>query len=364
MNSGTSSAPIVFQAANRGGVILTGGAYNFRPYSWSGGAQETGQLYVTVRGLIFRGYASNATGSTGPSFPAALKASRGWRIEDCLFDNAGNTAIQIEGSYVTVIKSTLQYTYFEALSAWAHSSATSVTSTAYTPLDGIQIIDVVLHDNYTKNVAPSSAGVADYSSKFMTTRGTVIDNMESYSNNGPGFWFDTQNSNFTVKNSYFHNNKNISGTASTGRGLNFEANWAPGLVQNNVFANNASMGLEVTATQGVTIRNNLFISNPRCMELTNDPNRVQYFPLKNIGIYNNQCGLWSNFAGIMTIGGSSMFTTPSQMGIKADSNVYQNGTGTLGWWENKTIGAANSISDFQTKWGWEQHGRMGTISWP
>ena len=34
-----------------------------------------------------------------------------------------------------------------------------------------------------------------------------------------------------------------------------------------------------------------------------------------------------------------------------------------GWWENKTIGAASTISDFRTKWGWEAHGRLGTLAW-
>jgi len=363
-NSGTASAPIVFQATTRGGVILTDGNASFRPATWSGGTQETGQLYVTVRGLIFRRYTSTAVGSPGPSFPAALKAARGWRVEDCLFDAAGNTGIQIEGSYVTVTKSTLQYTYFEALSAWAHSSATSVTSTAYTPLDGIQITDVVLRGNFTLNQKPVSGGVADYSSKFLTTRGTLIDNIEAYENNGPGFWFDTQNSNFTVRNSYFHDNKNITGTTSTGRGLNLEANWAPGLVERNVFSKNASMGLAVTATSGVTIRQNLFIDNPRCMELTNDLARSATFPLKNVAINNNQCGNWTNFSGIQTMGGATAFTTPAGMNIKADSNVYQPSTASImAWWENKAIGAAYSLADFRTKWGWEAHGRIGTVNW-
>jgi hypothetical protein len=362
-NSGTAAAPIVFQAATRGGVVLTDGNASFRPATWSGGTQETGQLYVTVRGLTFRRYAANAAGSPGPSFPAALKAARGWRVEDCLFDDAGNTGIQIEGSYVTVVRTTIQYSYLEALSAWAHSSATSVTSTAYTPLDGIQVVDVVLRGNHTLNQL-QAAGTADYSVKFLTTRGALIDNVESYENNGPGFWFDTQNSNFTVRNSYFHDNKNITGTTSTGRGLNLEANWAPGLVERNVFSKNASMGLAVTATSGVTIRQNLFIDNPRCMELTNDVARSATFPLKNVAINSNQCGNWTNFSGIQTMGGATAFTTPATMNIKADSNVYQPSTASImAWWENKAIGAAYSLADFRTKWGWEAHGRIGTVNW-
>ncbi len=365
-NSGSSSAPIVFQAAQRGGVVLSDGNASFRPYDWTGGVQQTGELYVTLRGLIFRNYASNSLTSPGPNFAAAIKAARGWKIEDCLLDHAGNTGIQIEGSYVTVVKSTLQYTYIEALAAWASGTATGPSDPNYHPLDGIQLIDVKLSNNYVMNQAPSSGGVANYSSKFLNTRGTVVDNMESYSNNGPGFWFDTQNSNFTVKNSYFHDNKNISGTTGTGRGLNSEANWAPGLIQNNVFSNNARMGVGLTASQGITMRNNLIAGSPRCVELTNDPSRLTRFPLKNISLKSTVCKGWTDFAGLMTVGGSTVFTTPSLMGIMADSTTYDppSTSSVFAWWENKTIGAAYSISDEQNKFGWEMHGRKAAVTWP
>jgi hypothetical protein len=35
----------------------------------------------------------------------------------------------------------------------------------------------------------------------------------------------------------------------------------------------------------------------------------------------------------------------------------------MAWWENKAIGAAYSLADFRTKWGWEAHGRIGTVNW-
>jgi hypothetical protein len=37
-NSGAPSLPIVFQAAERGAVVLTGGVNSFRPLTWSAGA--------------------------------------------------------------------------------------------------------------------------------------------------------------------------------------------------------------------------------------------------------------------------------------------------------------------------------------
>ena len=361
-NSGTASAPIVFQAAQRGGVVLSDGNASFGPYDWSGGSQETGELYVTLRGLIFRRYAANVLASPGPNFPSAVRAARGWRIEDCLLDDAGNTGIQIEGSYVAVIKTTLQYTYLEALSAWAPSpNATGPSDAAnYHPLDGIQLIDVVMRGNYALNVS-QPAGTADYVAKFLNTRGTMIDNMESYENNGPGFWFDTQNSNFIIQNSYFHNNKNIAGSTGTGRGVHIEVNWAPGLVLHNVFANNDRIGLGITNSQGITVKENMFYADARCVELTNT-DRGPTFPLQNIALVGNQCALWTDFAGIMTVGD---FTNPAAMNIEADGTVFQPGSvNRLAWWENRVIGAAYTITDLRQNYGWEQNGSAGQVAFP
>lgn len=363
MNTGTSANRIVFQATNRGGVILTGGGnYSFGPLAWSGGTQETGQLYVTVRGLTFRAYAQNAITAPGPNKPVAVKCSRGWKVEDCLFDNAGATAVQIFGSYVTVVKTTLQYTYLNALNAWAKSTLVSPTDPGYTPLDGVQVIDCILRGNYTLNTSQPGA-TADYVAKFLVTRGCLIDNMESYENNGGGFWFDTGSSDFTVRNSYFHHNRNIAGTTGTGRGLNIEANWAPALLENNVFESNAMNGIDITASQGITIRNNLLVANGRCMTMTADSSRATTFPLKDITITNNSLKSWTDFSAIHTQGGP--FGTPAAMGILADYNTYNPSVqARLAWWNDGVIKSGMSIAELRTKFGWEAHGAIGTIVWP
>jgi len=217
-----------------------------------------------------------------------------------------------------------------------------------------------MHGNYALNVS-QPAGTADYSVKFLNTRGTMIDNMESYANNGPGFWFDTQNSNFVIQNSYFHHNKNIAGTTGTGRGVHIEVNWAPGLVLHNVFANNDRSGLGITNSQGVTVKENMFYADARCVELTNT-NRGPYFPLQNIAMVGNQCALWTDFAGMMTVGN---FTTPAAMNIQADNNLYQPGSvNRLAWWENTVLGSAYTITDLRQKYGWEQNGSAGQVAFP
>jgi parallel beta-helix repeat protein len=185
--------------------------------------------------------------------------------------------------------------------------------------------------------------------------------VESYENNGPGFWFDTQNSNFTVRNSYFHDNRNVAGSTFAGRGLNLEANWAPGLVERNVFSKNANAGLAIINSAGVVVRENLFVDNTRCVELTNT-DRGSAFRLVDISIVDNWCRGWSDFSAIHTVGD---FTTPAAMAIRADGNRYQPGAvARLAWWENRAIGEAATIEELRSKFGWESTGRIEPIGWP
>lgn len=358
-NSGQQGKPIVFQAETRGGVVLTGGNKVFRPYSWTGGRADTGQLYVTLRGLTFRQYTANVESSGGVNFPAAVKAAKGWTIEDCFFDDPGNTAVQIRGSYVTITKSTFQDAGLYALEAWANSGAQRVTDATYTPLDGIRVIDVIMRRNHRlSNLGGNGEGVA----KFLTTRGTLIDNVESYDNKGPGFWLDSQNSAFTIRNSYFHDNKNFA--YDEGAGLFIEIDWAGGRIENNVFANNQSYGINIANSQGVTVQGNLFAGNGRCVLMVNvdrgkTSSGAPMFPLRDITMTNNQCKGWTNFSAMHSIG---QLASPSSLNIKLDGNRYQPGSvSRLAWYDG--IGGANTISEMQSKYGWEKSGSVGTVNW-
>jgi len=362
-NSGTSSARIVFQAERRGDVVLTGPGRAFRPYTYYGGVTNTGQLYVTVRGLVFRGYASNVDASPGPNFPAALKLARGWKVEDCWFDNAGNTAIQANANDVVITKSTIERSWIHAITAWAPAnSSQSTTDSRYQPLENVRLSDLIIRGNYTKATS-ATASLASYVAKFTTTRGTVLDNIESTGNYGPGFWLDARNSEFTIRNSYFHHNRDVPGTTRTGRGLNLEINWGPGLIENNVFAYNAGPGMAVTNTAGVTIRKNRFSTNLRSVEMVNadrgtTSTGAPLFPTKNVRFFANEFKDWKDFSGIHTLGGT--FTSPASMGIKADSNVYHPVTvSRLAWWQ--VIGGVSSIAEMRSKYGWEYAGRTGTV---
>jgi hypothetical protein len=363
-NSGAVGRPIVFQAEQRGTVVLSGGTHTFEGATWSGSVEPTGEFWVTLHGLIFRQYSDPL--STANAI-AAVRVSRGWVIDDVLFDEAGKTGVEIRYSDVVITRSTFNRNYTNAIVSWAPSSnATGPSDPNYHPLTGIVISDVIISGN---NIDPSPAvgDAAEYVTKLWATSGALIDNVESYGNYGQGFWFDTDNSNFTVRNSYFHDNHPVPGSQDElGKGLFLEVGWAPGLVERNVFINNNGAGLAIDNGAGIEVRDNLFIGNAQCITLVNNdrgnnPDGQPRWPLKNITMHDNQCKSWRTDAAIAATYGN--FTTPSAMGIMADANVYDplNNNALADW---PGLGPQTTLAGVRTKFGWETNGRIGPIVAP
>jgi hypothetical protein len=353
-NSGAADKRIVFQAETRGGVVLTGGYYNFQPAAWNGGKLTTGQFYVTVKGLIFRQYTSNA------DVASAVRAATGWRIEDCLFDSPGRNGVDIRGDFVVLTKSTIQYALQHGLIAWGPiNGATSPTDPRYVGIRDLRITDTILRGNFRlTSPVPGSSGVA----KILVSRGTRVDNIESYENNGSGLWFDTANFDYVVSNSYFHDNKWLGSGYSPGRGLHLEISWGPGLVDSNVFVNNAHEGLGINNSQGVTARNNLFYNNLRHIRISNW-DRGALYPLKNVRIEYNLFKGWQTYGAIEPLG--DLTTTSLQTrNISADYDVYEPTTSNWlsGWWSD--YGSITTIANMQSHLNWESNGRIGSISVP
>lgn len=356
-NSGTPQKRIVFQAEHRGTAVLTGGSYRFEPTGWTGGKMSSGPLYVTVRGLVFREYAQIDDLS---NTAAAAKAATGWTYEDCLFDAAGRWGLDIRGDSVTVIRSTFQNHYQHAFTAWGPTSgATGPNDPKFVGIRDLRIIDVVVRGNYTSNetIAPHlSSRVV----KLLGTRGALIDNMESYENWGPGLWLDYANTGYTIRNSYFHDNRFKGQGHSPGRGLHLEVNWAPGLVDNNVFYHNADEAIALNNSQGVEVRNNLMVNHPQCIRLYNG-DRGTDFVLKDLNIHDNRCGDWHSYGAIQAWYGT--FTTSGQMNILLDGNIYDPAESDwLTWWP--VVGPITAIEDMRSKMGWEANGRLAQIPWP
>ena len=342
-NAGTSSRPIVFQAAERGSVVLTGGQHNFVPAGYHGGVQQDGAVYITIRGLVFRDYARKISRIAQR---AGVGAIRGWTIEDCLFTDAGYSGLDIRGDSVTVLRSTFEDHHTLAFTAIADRTKPL--------LSGTTISDVVIRRNNTRP-DPISGAASTKVTKFYRTTETLIDNVESYANNGPGIWFDTNNTHFVVRNSYIHSN-----LGPSGRGLYIEISRAPALVENNVFANNSLTGVTVANSRGVTITNNLFVGNPYSVHLVSASRGASY-GLKDVTITHNFFKDWVGASNIHP--GGVEVTTPAQMRITVDHNTYDAGSvSELSYW--KHTGWIRSLDEVRAKLGWEMNGTTAPISSP
>jgi hypothetical protein len=363
-NSGTPGSRIVFQAENRGGVVLGGSNDKvFQPHLWNGEQGATGPGWVTLRGLIFRDYGNQLLPSGN-----AVRTGRGWRIEDCLFERSANTGLNVADDDVEVIRTTFKDHALHAfLVGTKDVGATSASDPLFQPLLGIRILDTVLRGNHT--IAFEQAiGAATRVAKVMMTRGLVIDNMESFENRGAGMWLDSRNVDYTIRNSYFHSNRGFTTTAGVyraevARGLYLEKNWGGGVVENNVMMNNEASGLHVVNSAGLLVRHNLFVRNDRCVLLSNlTSSNFSYdmFAFGDIHIEHNQCKNWARTSAIHYPGGP--VTTPARLNVVVDNNIYEPGRNrVLAWWSS--LGSAPTIADMQRVFGWERNGRVGVIPW-
>ncbi len=351
-NNGTLAAPITFQAEHRGGVVLTGGQYTWQPAGWTGGKISTNG-YVTLRGLIFRAYASTANGE------AAVRGSLGWRIADCWFDRPGRNGLDLRGDAIVLTQTTINDAFQHAFVAWGPANkATGPTDPAYVGIRGLQVTDLILHHNYA---AGMSTGTGSAVAKVLGSQDALFENLESYANNGPGLWLDSANVNYTVRNCYFHDSTNLGAGHSASPGLHLEINWAPGLVEHNVFVNNVHEGLAIVNSSGVTVRHNLFYRNRRGIVLS-DFDRGTPFFMRDVRIEGNQFKDWREAAAIERLGPHLTIRTVRTLNVVADGNIYQpiSSSWLSGWWGF----AITTISGLQTSLGWEMNGRIGTVTWP
>ena len=197
-NGGTLSAPIVFQAEVHGGVVMSGGRHFFQPINWSLGINNTGAIYVTVRGLVFRNYTYLGETGTQATYDA-LRAARGWRIEDCLFDSPGENAVNLRGDDITLTRNTLQLAGRHAIIAYGPANgATSPTDPAFIGIKNLKITDNIIWSNAMTAVTQTAVNSSTVV-KIMTSKNALIENNESYANAGPGFWLDGRNFGYTIR---------------------------------------------------------------------------------------------------------------------------------------------------------------------
>jgi hypothetical protein len=246
--SGTSDKPITLKAADGPGSVtidVDGKEYAAVPdYEGAG-------KWTTLIGLNFKN-AENDTGQT----TAAVKTADGWRMIDCHVENVNGAAIGMFGKNVVLVRS-------------------GAEDNGCTGIGGSRLSDAMMLDcdSFGNNTGRYSGGYEGGGGKFTKVNGFLVEGYESYDNNGPGIWFDIGNVNVAIRNSKFHDNRNLyrdDGSEKIGgRGVFFEMGGiisdgddieveGPMLVEHCTFWGNDHAGVDVYSTANAIVRDNTF----------------------------------------------------------------------------------------------------------
>lgn len=341
--SGTSAKPIVIKAQTPGTVIVDGAdkktgvpskSYLLAPLS------DTVGDFVWLSGITFR-RANNLNGSTN----AAIRTQDGWRVEDVVVEDVVGDGVAILGANVMLRDVTAQ-----------DNGATGISGTR---MDDSLLLDSVMRRNNQAHYKSAGAG-----GKMTRAEALLVDNVDVYDNEGPGFWFDIDNIDCVVRNSAFHDNNavfNPDGTERiTGRGLFLEISGVKGntgvlegigpiLLENNLAYDNDAAGITIYATAYVTARGNTLVNN--MFELKDK--RPTPYSINHLTMTGNSFKNAPIFADRFSI------SDPVGRVYKIDGNTYDNAGGPLLLWSTTIY---TSLSSIQSDLGFEQHGVLGSVS--
>ena len=254
-HSGTETAPITFQSTQRWGAVMSmNSPWLFKSDkvndAWSA-------YYITLRGLVFK---DTPEGDDGHGFQnsllyrAAVMPSKGWRIEDCLFQNTGG-GVFARGDEGNVDDIAISRTVFENVKE--NSIAANGSNFDGQPeyiMQNFSLTDSIIRRG---NQAGHDPGGTTGAQKILLSNKTQIQNLTSYDNVGTGVWFDYQNVDFTVNNSSVFGNHGLTDDWQ-GTGIWSEVN-PSGVISNNLVYSNTGSGIGVLESQNVTVQNNLIV---------------------------------------------------------------------------------------------------------
>jgi hypothetical protein len=285
-NSGAQGAPIVFQADQCGQAVFTGNT-SFYPQiegspTVNNGCTSNapGQHDITLSGLSFKDTHDSTPASQGnpPNYSTVVLMVDNWRLTNVSIDGADDIEVNVRGTGDVIEQST-----------FLHGGSHSLVGCG-----GNTVVRNVMNGNNVTNPNAAANCGDSCSVKFLFTNGMMVDNIESFGNNGPGWWFDTDNHNFTVQNSYFHDNQ--------GAGIADEISDGPGVIQKNTFLNNGA-DVGIWESKAVTITNNIMNGGSgspfqirtmtnRC-EVQNGSSCTTWYQVGNLVIHDNKAKNWT-----------------------------------------------------------------------
>ncbi len=368
--TGTSTAPITFQADTSGPVVFDGTGLPsgplFKPGMWTT-STDSGK-YITLKGFIIDNVTNGYGGGAG-----AVVTNDNWTLDTITVQNSTYTGMGLDGIDV-VVKNCV--TQFNGQEGWQSSNSQNLLiQNSITRWNNL---------NALVNPAVEAGG-----GKFAGCNGTTLDGVEAYGNVGPGIWFDWNNSNITIQNCHVYGNVGVVGGSNLGNvngnwigaGIAIEISQGPVLIQNNTIYGNSGAAIGIWESTNVTAQNNIIGFNTWAVDLRDMPTRGIH--IANINVTHNQfvweplpAGQWwqqaafaSDQGGVGTgPNGPEDTTWHNNSGVTKniviDYNDYENG-GPMFWWSDSgNYKQYNTIASVQTTLGFEAHGTVGAKPTP
>lgn len=313
--SGEDGRPIVFAAADGPGTVTFDGTG--LPFILDGAAVS----YVHLQGLDFDG-CDNSLGS------AAVRVGSHWEVTDTAIRHADGQGISVSGSGARLYRVTAE-------------------NNGQHGIGGADCSDVLLQDCVTRF---NNAGVADPvwagavhtvemdglwyvdpaypggAGTWYRTDGVTIDGLQSYGNGSSGVWFDTGNTNVTVRNSTIYDNR-LSNfpDPQDAVGIRIETSPGPVVVENNTVRGHPDGNVLIWSSRQVKVRGNTLEDGPLVL---NDGLRNREYPLRELAIHNNVF----KDATVLTAGSNWGPGSAQLKRIVLDGNEYETAGGRLMLW--------------------------------
>jgi PA14 domain/Right handed beta helix region len=317
--SGTAAAPITFEAAVPGSVIIDAAGFAQAISSNFGNTQYINLDNLTVQGCD----------NPDPSQQAAITTGNGWNLTDVTVIGAQGTGIEVYGNDVTLLRVTANDCGMAGLSGGGCTN--------------VLVEDCTTIGNNTLGNDPDNDGGAG---KWTMTDHVTINGLISHDNTGPGLWFDYNNTNVVIENSTIYNNHGLLHTYS-GSGIRCELDLGPVLIQNNTFYGNTGPSVQVESCRNFIIENNSFTGSSLTLE---DWPRGDAYTLENITIQYNTF----NDTNIATEAPNWDDNSAVTKDITMDNDTYINSPSQfIVQWGNQLF---YKLSDVQAALGLELHG--------
>ena len=303
--SGTASAPITFEAAIPGTVIIDAAGF----------AQAISSNYGTTSYINLIGLTVQGCDNPDQTDQAAITTGNGWNLTNVTVTGAQGTGIDVYGNGVTLINVAANYCGMAGLSGGGCTN--------------VLVQDCTTIGNNTLYNNPDDDGGAG---KWTDTNNVTINGLISHDNIGTGLWFDYNNTNIVIENSQIYNNQDSQDPFS-GSGIRCELDLGPVTIENNTFYGNSGPSVQIESCRNFIIENNSFTGSSLTLE---DWPRGAAYTMENITIeYNTFNGTniategdnWDDNSAVtknITMDYDTYINTPSNFIVQWGDQLFYN----------------------------------------